>query len=341
MLHPQNHYNLDGSYPDDPLLSLVEPGDHFILDRGFRDVQAELSQEGIVSSMPNFLKKGEKSFTSLDANLLRKVTMVRWPVEAVNGQVKNKFDFFDNVIPNSYIPMMKDLVRISCALINKFGKPLLVETEKHENILQQVQERVDMHNLMEDKVKEFDLKKNIQWRKASAGTVVGFPRLSEADVMKITLGPYQIAKGERYIERDLKIDPSYTVMVHKEMDGIVRVKLQSRYRRAITHNLWIEFKDDPLREPSSRVLGYFCYCEQGARNLGCCAHIAAVLLYLGRDIHEAPKQKQRRVGCFLLLDAAEAAIRKEACEGMEVPETQFTESEEMESEEAAPVLEEM
>lgn len=343
MLHPDNHYNIDGSYPDDPLLSAVEPGDHLILDRGFRDVQAELSREGILSSMPHFLKKGEKTFTSTDANFSRKVTMVRWPVEAVNGQIKNKFDFFDNVIPNSYVPMMKDLVRISCALINKFGKPILVESEKHEMILQQVEERVEMHNLMEDKVKEFDLKKNAKWRKASASTVVGFPRLSESDVKKITLGPYQIAKGERYIERDLKADPSYTVMVHKEMDGIIRVKLQSRFRRAITHNVWIEYKDDAFREPASRILGYFCYCEQGARNLGCCAHVAAVLLHLGRDIRDPPKPKNRRVGTFLLLDAAEAAIRKEAAEGMDdVSESQTSEfEEEVESEEAAPELEEM
>lgn len=154
MLHPDASYNMDGSYPDDPLLSLVESGDHFILDRGFRDVEKDLTELGIKSSMPLFLKKGQKAFSCEEANLSRKVTMVRWPVEAINGKVKNKFDFLDNVIPNSYLPTIKDIVRISCAILNKFGKPLLVESEKHQKLLEQVEARIDMANLLQDKVEE-------------------------------------------------------------------------------------------------------------------------------------------------------------------------------------------
>ncbi len=329
MLHPENFYNADGSYPDDPILSLVEPGDHFILDRGFRDVQADLTREGILSSMPHFLQKGQKIFSSEEANLSRKVTMVRWPVEAVNGQVKNKFDFFDNVIPNSYLPMMKGVVRIACALINKFGKPLLIESEKHQKILKEVESRLEMPNLMADKVKEFELKKNKKWMKATSGEVIGFPRLSEDDIWQISLGPYQIKKGQRYTERDLKLDPLYRVLIHKEQDGLVRIKLQSKYRRAVTHNLWVEFCDDPKREPANRILGYFCYCEQGARNLGCCAHVAAVLLYLGRDAYDPQPQPKRRLGSFLLLDAAEAVCRREARQAGDGSEA--SQAEEMES----------
>lgn len=312
MLNPDESYNKDGSYKDDPLLSLVETGDHFILDRGFRDVETDLTQLGIRSSMPLFLKKGEKAFSCEDANASRKVTMVRWPVEAINGKVKNKFDFLDNIIPNSYLPVIKDIVRVSCAILNKFGKLLLVESEKHQVLLEQVEARIDMGNLLQDKVDEFQLKRNIKWKKASAATVVGFPQLSEQDVQEITLGPYQMNQGERYIERDMKLDPLYTVYIHKEEVGIIRMKLKSRFRRAVTHNLWIEYNDDASRKPSSRILGWYCCCEQGARNLGCCSHVASVLLHLGRDIHETPRERKRRVGCFLLLDSAEAAIRREA-----------------------------
>ncbi len=312
MLHPDETYNLNGAYPDDPLLSLVESGDHFILDRGFRDVQKDLTELGIIVSMPLFLKKRQKAFTCEEANMTRKVTMVRWPVEAVNGKVKNKFDFLDNIIPNSYLPAIKDIVRISCAILNKFGKPFVVESEKHQHFLQQVEARVDMPNLLQDKVEEFQLKRRVFWTKASATTVVGFPRLMESDVLEITLGPYQKNQGERYIERDLKVDPLYTVFVHKEEAGILRVKLQSRFRRAVTHNLWIEYNDDPSRKPSSRILGWYCCCETGARNLGCCSHVAAVLIHLGKDMYEPRKEKKRRVGCFLLLDSAEAAVRREA-----------------------------
>lgn len=317
MLNPDQYYNSDGSYPDDPLMSLVESGDHFILDRGFRDVQKDLSDVGVESSMPLFLKRGQKAFSCEEANLSRKVTLVRWPVEAINGKLKNKFDFLDNVIPNSYLPVMKELVRVSCAIMNKFGKPLLIESDKHEKLLEQVEARMGMANLLQDKVNEFQLKRNVKWTKASATAVIGFPRLTDEDVLEITLGPYQKNQGERYIERDLQLDPLYTVYVHREEPGIVRIKLKSRFRRAVTHNLWIEFKDDESRKPSSRILGWYCCCEQGARNLGCCAHVSSVLLHLGRDMHEPARERKRRVGCFVLLDSAEAAVRREAQLGPE------------------------
>jgi hypothetical protein len=287
---------------------LVESGDHFILDRGFRDVLNDLTENGIRYSAPLSLKKGQKAFTCEEANLSRKVTMVRWPVEAINGKLKNKFDFLDNIIPNSYLPSIKEIVRVSCALINKFGNAMLVESEKHEKLLEQVEARLEMPNLLQDKVVDFKLKQNVKWKKASATAVVGFPKLTDEDVLEITLGPYQKNKGERYIERDLKLDPFYTVYVHKEEDGIIRIKLKSRFRRAVTHNIWIEFKNDESRKPSSRILGWFCACEQGARNLGCCAHIASVLLYLGRDVHQPEQKRKRRMGMAFLLDSAEAAV---------------------------------
>ncbi len=343
MLNPDETYNKDGSYPDDPLLSLVESEDHFILDRGFRDVQKDLTEHGIKTSMPLFLKKGQKAFSCEEANLSRKVTMVRWPVEAINGKVKNKFDFLDNIIPNSYLPAIKDIVRISCAILNKFGKPLVVESEKHQKFLEQVEARLEMPNLLQDKVEEFQLKRRVMWEKASATTVVGFPKLMESDILEITHGPYQINQGERYIERDLKLDPLYTVFVHKEEGGILRIKLKSRFRRAVTHNLWIEYNDDSSRNPTSRILGWYCCCENGARNLGCCSHVTSVLLYLGRDMYEPPEAKKRRVGVFLLLDSAEACARREAqLEPEEFEPDQFLENDEdLENESDALSLEQL
>ncbi len=237
--------------------------------------------------------------------------------------------------------MMKDIVRIACALINKFGKPLLVESDKHLKILKEVEDRLEMPNLMADKVKEFELKKNKKWTKATSGEVIGFPRLSEADIWQISLGPYQIQKGQRYTERDLKLDPLYRVLIHKEQDGLIRVKLQSKYRRAVTHNLWVEFCDDPMREPAKRILGYFCYCEQGARNLGCCAHVAAVLLYLGRDAYDPQPQPKRRLGSFLLLDAAEAVCRREARQASDGSDASHVEETESQLEEMESQVEEM
>ena len=73
------------------LKNYFEPGDCFILDRGFRDVLNCLHDEGIQTKMPPFLERDEKQFSTEAANSSRQVTMARWVVEAVNGRIKNKY----------------------------------------------------------------------------------------------------------------------------------------------------------------------------------------------------------------------------------------------------------
>lgn len=80
-----------------PLRNILLPGDHFVLDRGFRDSQGLLKSLNYVSHMPSLLH-GETRFNTEDANNSRIVTMVRWLVEAVNGRIKNKFKFFEQTV---------------------------------------------------------------------------------------------------------------------------------------------------------------------------------------------------------------------------------------------------
>ena len=43
----------------------------------------------------------------------------------------------------------------------------------------------------------------------------------------------------------------------------------------------IFIKYDPHSSGIDSITGHYCTCKDGLRTLGCCAHVAAVILYLG------------------------------------------------------------
>ncbi|XP_021943615.1 uncharacterized protein LOC110842214 [Folsomia candida] len=99
----------------DTLLILLQPGDVFILDRGFRDFVEKLRALGFKVYMPELLK-GKTQFSADEANQSRKVTMLRLIVEVVNGQIKLRFRFFDSIIQATYLPKIAMFFRIACAI---------------------------------------------------------------------------------------------------------------------------------------------------------------------------------------------------------------------------------
>lgn len=77
----------------------LQPGDHHILDRGFRDVIQMLLRLGHLTHMPELMDSEDKQFTTTQGNESRRVTLVRWLVEAVNGRIKKKFKLFRETVP--------------------------------------------------------------------------------------------------------------------------------------------------------------------------------------------------------------------------------------------------
>lgn len=291
----------------------LEAEDHLVLDRGFRDCKPELEAHGLKHSMPAFIPNGESKLSTEDANASRKVTMIRWPVEACNGQLKNRFHLLDNVIPILYLPLIDSFVRIGCALINKYGKRVFTEKARHEKLAQQVEERLQLRNLLKEKVVNPDGRiahSKPQWQKVTVGALEGFPKMTESDIELITLGPYQIQQGKRYNVQHLDGSALYEFYIHKHSEALIQVQLRSRFRRALTHNVYVEFSKEESRLPEQRILGWFCRCECGSRNLGCCSHVAAVLLYFGCMIHDEKAFENSRTP-FKLINSLDYDIRKE------------------------------
>ncbi|KAF9412848.1 hypothetical protein HW555_008752 [Spodoptera exigua] len=67
-----------------PCRQFFQPGDVFILDRGFRDSLVLLENCGYDVHVPLSLEEGETQLSSIAANKTRAVTLCRWVVESVN-----------------------------------------------------------------------------------------------------------------------------------------------------------------------------------------------------------------------------------------------------------------
>ena len=87
--------------------------------------------------------------------------------------------------------------------------------------------------------------------------------------------PY--AKAHLYDNDDefkLQISPGY--------DQLIWCQLHSRHSGNTLCFICIEFDNNDEDEP---IEDHFCQCKNGKRKIGCCAHMATILWYVGYARH--------------------------------------------------------
>lgn len=82
------------NHESNALRRYFQPGDVFILDRGFRDSVPLLQECHYSVHFPASLQQGETQLSTAAANKSRTVTICRWVVEAVNGIFKMCYKTF-------------------------------------------------------------------------------------------------------------------------------------------------------------------------------------------------------------------------------------------------------
>lgn len=98
------------------------------------------------------------------------------------------------------------------------------------------------------------------------------------------IGNYQIKQAKGYIVEHLK--PSildndtfeFTVELSSKYKDLVRVRFASRHSNHKNYVATVQFDDQNDEEP---ITGWYCTCSAGARVIGCCAHITALLWHIG------------------------------------------------------------
>ncbi|XP_053405404.1 uncharacterized protein LOC128558951 [Mercenaria mercenaria] len=274
--------------------SFVAENDVFIVDRGFRDSLAMLEDMGIHAEMPAFMQKGQKQMTTEDANTSRLVTKVRWVVESANARIK-RWKYLDHVLPTTQVPFIGDFVRIVCAISNKYFPPLSAtknnddDTALGRKMLDLSKCNNDLKIYIENHCLE---RKSACWK--SAELDVEFPRLDEIQLRELTCGTYQLKMSAGYMQEH--IDGNSDIYVHREDNTLLRVKIQSRHVSSKVYTLWI-------RHNATEVVSWYCKCRAGSRVVGVCAHVAAILWFLGYARHTGKEMYGTRNWGDYVLDA--------------------------------------
>ncbi|XP_063373452.1 uncharacterized protein LOC134661345 [Cydia amplana] len=261
-------------------------GDVFLMDRGYRDVVPYLQNKGMHCKMPEVLARGQQQLSTEAANKSRIITKTRWIVEARNGHLKSIFKFFDGLIPMAQLNHLNDFLKIAGAIINRYHVNIYME-DATVRLARELLNRIHDINVMQARV-EADVnltRRNANWNLLNENHFPQFPRLDMAYLKRLTIGIYQINLSPAYIQDKMDMDNN-DVFEFDELNehGLIRMRIRSRFRNAVKHQLWIAFQNEiPEEEP---ILAYYCKCKTGARTIGCCAHVASVVWYLGYARHQ-------------------------------------------------------
>ncbi|XP_060085720.1 uncharacterized protein LOC132565127 [Ylistrum balloti] len=256
----------------------IQENDVFVVDRGFRDSMDLLQQLGIQTEMPSFSKQ-RKQHTTGESNASRLVTKIRWVVEAVNGRLKT-WKYLDRVLPNSQIPYIGDIVRIVCAIFNKFGTPISTGDAEQDQLLGSKMLHLSrkQNSLWERIEREGLFNRPSKWQKMETTTDIIFPVLTEEDLRNLTLGVYQLKLARSYTQEHMSETGGYEVSICKVDANLINAKIQSRHFSSKLYQLWVSFDD-------CNVQGWYCSCRAGARVVGTCSHVASILWYMGFARH--------------------------------------------------------
>lgn len=256
------------------LRNWLQEEDVFVVDRGFRDAQDVLEDVGIKLEMPAFMKRGEKQLSTIDSNLSRVVTKVRWVVEACNGRLK-QWQYLSKTLPNSQIPFIGDYVRIVAALCNKYRPPISRSSEEDEQVAAKMLHLSQRANTLQERVEGEGLdRRGMRWSKVDVENVApDFPCYDESELRQLTLGVYQLRMALSYAQEHTDADGGFEILINDEIPGLLCAKIQSRHISAKQYRCWVSFGDGV-------VDGWFCKCKAGTRVVGMCGHVTSVIWYL-------------------------------------------------------------
>lgn len=247
--------------------------------------------------MPELLQRGQRQFTTEQANNSRLVTIQRWVVEARNGHLKSMFKFLANRISITHVPNLGAFLRICGAIINKYHPTIHME-RANDQLASILLQRVNGINMVQARVENEMLHtRNAQrWVALAANLVNDFPILSISYIQDFNVGVYQVHLAPGYIQdKTSHDDEEFQVEMLRGENrvlepGFLRTRVKSRFRNSKIHQQWIQYvptdSDNEHENETEPILGHYCTCITGARTIGTCAHITSVLWYLGFAQHE-------------------------------------------------------
>lgn len=282
----------------------LQKEDVFLLDRGFRDVQAKLKAMGFTVHMPSFLDKNPQLSTE-EANSSRMVTKCRWVVEAVNAKLKNIYKIFaDRCTGRDLLSLPEDIRIIGCVLNMYKNTPLLADDDDVSIAQRMVIKVKDKYHALNTIVKRATFQKELK-NFTTVKEDLQFPLLSLIEMEQyIAYGTYQLKQGKQYVAEVLKKNqglfncfecPENILRKHfhyiisdnnitKPM--VITAKCGSRHRSTMEKFAYSTYVlVDNAKVGWEAIITYCCDCTNGLRTVGCCVHIMGTIYYLSYGRH--------------------------------------------------------
>ena len=276
-------------------------GDVFVLDRGFMTAKNKLVQKGFKVMMPEFLDKKQKQFTARQANTSAFCTKIRWPVEAVNKQMKT-YKYMSRVISIHRVSVLPHDIRVVAALVNKFSGRLVSDDDDVTVADRMIALDSDTNKLQKLVEANHLTTRGSLWIKMDGAAIPEFPSIHPITLKRMVSGYKLKLAPAYYAQHTSGSTKQYEISVCKEekigqaeflaacLDVLkpllVKVKMPSRHSKAKAYAAFIliDLHDSKLNE--DKLVGQYCQCRNGARTVGVCAHVACVIWYLGYKRHE-------------------------------------------------------
>ncbi|KAF5308589.1 hypothetical protein FQR65_LT06137 [Abscondita terminalis] len=168
--------------------------------------------------------------------------------------------------------------------------------------MERILAHVDGDNTLQLEVekKELHRRSKFKWEDVDQDALLEFPELTWEELVLLCLGKYQLRVGRFYNLEHLNKDGEYAYQVFRESEGLVRAKLQSRFRNNKQHLLW------PFEENGAGIddiKRWYCRCECGARTLECVLILRRTLV---EDVVAVAKPKTEE-------DRSKLAEKKQRC----------------------------
>lgn len=103
-------------------------------------------------------KGNRKQLTTEEANHSRRVTKVRWIVEAIHGNIGQKYHLLHHKLNNKLLPVVRSLCRIAGFSRNMFGKRLNSDLELADTIIDYMRERETQQNTLQNLIEQKKIK---------------------------------------------------------------------------------------------------------------------------------------------------------------------------------------
>lgn len=280
-----------------PIFESLQAEDIVIVDRGFRDCVPELRRRGLLVKMPASAP-GNQQLTVREANLSRFVTILRFIVEQVNGQLKGIFPYFMNRVESQSVPHVMDDLQIAAAIINCFKNRLQTKDGEEELALKMI-DGLNSPNYLYQCLKREELQKKFRQRSKPYSTItqlISFPAFQNADELKkVSLGIYQVNQAKSYCR--VHLDNNEGRFVAQILDDdvceqffdrfytetnapcLVFASIKSRFVGNRNHKTYVLF--DQKQNGCGGILGHYCECKNGQRTIGCCSHVMSIIAYFG------------------------------------------------------------